>query len=182
MGWYDKEENSSGAIAGRLSTDTLSIRGAVGDQMGLIIQNLVTIIGAYVIAFSAGWKMTLVITATVPLLGISAWTNAKFLKGFSTEVERALSYPFMPPTPSCSLTHSLTRPLAHSPTRSLAHSLTRPIFHSPTRSFDHPPAHSPTHQLTHPPSPPPTIHLLFVSRRQAHMHVQGMTHTVTCLV
>jgi len=92
VGWYDKEENSSGAIAGRLSTDTLSIRGAVGDQLGLIIQNLVTIIGAYVIAFTAGWKMTLVITATVPLLVISAWTNAKFLKGFSTEVERALSY------------------------------------------------------------------------------------------
>ncbi len=92
VGWYDKEENSSGAIAGRLSTDTLSIRGAVGDQLGLIIQNLVTIIGAYVIAFSAGWKMTLVITATVPLLGISAWTNAKFLKGFSTEVAKAFPY------------------------------------------------------------------------------------------
>ncbi|KAL0036182.1 hypothetical protein WJX79_007336 [Trebouxia sp. C0005] len=88
VGWYDKEENSSGAIAGRLSTDTLSIRGAVGDQLGLIIQNLVTIIGAYVIAFTAGWKMTLVITATVPLLGLSAWTNVKFQKGFFTEASK----------------------------------------------------------------------------------------------
>lgn len=86
MGWFDKEENSSGAIAGRLSTDTLHIRGAVGDQLGMIVQNLVTIIGAYVIAFTAGWKMTLVITAVVPLLGVGAWINAKFMLGFSSKV------------------------------------------------------------------------------------------------
>ena len=86
VGWFDKEENSSGAIAGRLSTDTLHIRGAVGDQMGMVIQNLVTIIGAYVIAFTAGWKMTLVITAAVPLLGAGAWINAKFMLGFSSKV------------------------------------------------------------------------------------------------
>lgn len=86
MGWFDQEENSSGAIAGRLSTDTLYIRGAVGDQLGLLMQNLVTIIGAYVIAFTAGWKMTLVITAVVPLLGASAWVNVKFMQGFSSKV------------------------------------------------------------------------------------------------
>lgn len=86
VGWFDQEENSSGAIAGRLSTDTLYIRGAVGDQLGLLMQNLVTIIGAYVIAFTAGWKMTLVITAVVPLLGASAWVNVKFMQGFSSKV------------------------------------------------------------------------------------------------
>lgn len=86
MGWFDQEENSSGAIAARLSTDTLYIRGAVGDQLGLIIQTLVTIIAAYIIAFLASWKMTLVITATVPLLGAGAWINAKFMLGFSSKV------------------------------------------------------------------------------------------------
>lgn len=86
VGWFDQEENSSGAIAARLSTDTLYIRGAVGDQLGLIIQTLVTIIAAYVIAFTASWKMTLVITATVPLLGTGAWINAKFMLGFSSKV------------------------------------------------------------------------------------------------
>ena len=86
MGWYDQVENSSGAISARLSTDTLSIRGAVGDQLGLIMQNLVTIIAAYVIAFSAGWKMTLVITAVVPLVAASAFIGAKAMMGFSNEV------------------------------------------------------------------------------------------------
>lgn len=86
VGWFDRDENSSGAIAARLSTDTLYIRGAVGDQLGLVIQTLVTIIAAYVIAFTASWKMTLVITATVPLLGAGAWINAQFMLGLSKEV------------------------------------------------------------------------------------------------
>ncbi len=180
VGWYDKEENSSGAIAGRLSTDTLSIRGAVGDQLGLIIQNLVTIIGAYVIAFSAGWKMTLVVTATVPLLAISAWTNHKFLTGFSVEVARASLY-----AQQCSGVHSLvylmikqcsvihsarlltrspTHPFAHSPTHSpahlfahsLAHSLALSLTHPPTHRPTHPPTHSLTHSFTHPLAPSAT--------------------------
>lgn len=86
VGWFDRDENSSGAIAARLSTDTLYIRGAVGDQLGLVIQTLVTIIAAYVIAFTASWKMTLVITATVPLLGAGAWINAQFMLGLSKQV------------------------------------------------------------------------------------------------
>ena len=33
VGWYDREENASGALASRLSTDTAAIRGALGDQV-----------------------------------------------------------------------------------------------------------------------------------------------------
>lgn len=33
MRWYDREENASGALASRLSTDTAAIRGALGDQV-----------------------------------------------------------------------------------------------------------------------------------------------------
>ena len=87
MGWFDRAENSSGAIAGRLSTDTLYIRGAVGDQLGMIMQNLVTVVAAYVIAFSAGWKMTLVISATVPLIAAGAWIEASFMMGLTTKVQ-----------------------------------------------------------------------------------------------
>ena len=104
VGWFDKPENSSGAIAGRLSTDTLHIRGAVGDRLGLVIQNLVTIIAAYVIAFTAGWKITLVITATVPLLGIGAWIGAKFQMGFSSTVYQHMSFSSIS---NCIATHVL---------------------------------------------------------------------------
>eukprot|EP00891_Asterochloris_glomerata_P003655 jgi/Astpho2/3655/e_gw1.00059.3.1_t len=91
VSWFDREENSSGAVAGRLATDTVHIRGAVGDALGLIVQNLVTIIAAYVIAFISGWKMTLVVTAVVPLLGLAAYINTKFMGGFSSEADKLFS-------------------------------------------------------------------------------------------
>ena len=46
MGWFDREENASGALSSRLSADTAAIRGALGDQIGLMVQNLVTFAGA----------------------------------------------------------------------------------------------------------------------------------------
>ena len=39
-----------------------------------------------VIAFISGWKMTLVVSAVVPLLGLAAYINTKFMGGFSSEV------------------------------------------------------------------------------------------------
>ena len=83
VGWFDREENQSGALASRLAVDTSSIRGAVGDQLGLLFQNLVTLIAAYIIAFIASWKMTLVITATVPLIAVAGYFQAKFMLGSS---------------------------------------------------------------------------------------------------
>ncbi|KAK9810283.1 hypothetical protein WJX72_007941 [[Myrmecia] bisecta] len=85
LGWFDREENSSGAISGRLATDTVSIRGAVGDQVGISIQSIVTFVAAYVIAFTAGWKMTLVVTSTVPLLLLAAWIQGRFMMGFESK-------------------------------------------------------------------------------------------------
>jgi ABC-type multidrug transport system fused ATPase/permease subunit len=44
MGWFDKDENSSGSLTSRLSADAPSIRGATGDVLGVVTQNLVTLI------------------------------------------------------------------------------------------------------------------------------------------
>ena len=41
MAFFDKEENTSGALVARLGVDSTSIRGAVGDQVGILAQNLV---------------------------------------------------------------------------------------------------------------------------------------------
>ncbi len=86
IGWFDREENQSGALASRLAVDTSRIRGAVGDQLGLLAQNIVTLIAAYVIAFIASWKMTLVITATVPIIAVAGYFQAKFMLGSNTKV------------------------------------------------------------------------------------------------
>lgn len=38
IGWYDQDQNSSGVLAGQISSDTLAIKGQFGDAMGLLFQ------------------------------------------------------------------------------------------------------------------------------------------------
>ncbi len=87
ISFFDKSENSSGAIVGRLASDTVFVRGAVGDQVGLILQNIVTMVGALVIAFTASWSMCLVVLATLPILSIATIFQTKFITGFSSEAD-----------------------------------------------------------------------------------------------
>ena len=81
VGWFDQDANTSGALSSRLASDAPMVRGAVSDVMGITIQNMVTFISAYVIAFVNGWRMTLLITAVLPLLGFSSWMQIKFFTG-----------------------------------------------------------------------------------------------------
>lgn len=87
MAWFDQEGHSSGAVSARLATDASAVRGAVGDQLGLIFQNVVTIIAGFTIAFIYGWKMTLVTLAAVPLMGAAGYFQAVFMTGFSGEAD-----------------------------------------------------------------------------------------------
>lgn len=50
----------------------------------------VTFIAGYVIAFTAGWKMTLVITAVLPLLVFASAMETKFMRGFADQVHNFL--------------------------------------------------------------------------------------------
>ncbi|CAI7780581.1 unnamed protein product [Closterium sp. NIES-53] len=87
IGWFDMEENSSGAIGARLSTDAAQVRGMVGDQMALMVQNLATVILGLVLAFRANWQLSLVILAIVPLLAITGTAQMQSLKGFSEDAK-----------------------------------------------------------------------------------------------
>ncbi|XP_022639725.1 ABC transporter B family member 4 isoform X3 [Vigna radiata var. radiata] len=46
ISWFDKAENSSGALGARLSTDAASIRTLVGDALGLLVQDIATVVTA----------------------------------------------------------------------------------------------------------------------------------------
>jgi ATP-binding cassette subfamily B (MDR/TAP) protein 1 len=62
-------------------------------QVGLLVQNLVTFAVAYLIAFSAGWKMTLVVTASIPLMVIAGGIQASVMTGFSSKVRHSFHPP-----------------------------------------------------------------------------------------
>ncbi|KAF0917205.1 hypothetical protein E2562_017110 [Oryza meyeriana var. granulata] len=83
ISWFDKPENSSGSIGARLSTDALNVKRLVGDNLALNFQTLSTIISGFTIAMVANWKLALIITVVVPLVGFQAYAQIMFLKGFN---------------------------------------------------------------------------------------------------
>jgi ATP-binding cassette subfamily B (MDR/TAP) protein 1 len=83
VGWYDKQENSSGALTSQLGADALDVRGQLGDTAGLLTQNLVTFISGIVIALTANWKLALVVAACIPLILIAAVIQVRLFEEFT---------------------------------------------------------------------------------------------------
>ncbi|XP_016647152.1 PREDICTED: ABC transporter B family member 4-like [Prunus mume] len=88
VSWFDDPENSSGAIGARLSSDAASLRGLVGDALGLLVENSATAIAGLCIAFVACWQLALIILVLLPLLGLNGYVQVKFMKGFSADVKK----------------------------------------------------------------------------------------------
>ncbi|KAK2412276.1 ABC transporter B member 11, variant 2 [Trifolium repens] len=88
VGWFDKAENSSGALGARLSTDAASIRTLVGDTLGLLVQDISTVITALVISFEANWQLSLVIIVLLPLLFVNGHFQIKSMQGFNTDAKK----------------------------------------------------------------------------------------------
>uniref|UniRef100_A0A0E0N171 MDR-like ABC transporter n=1 Tax=Oryza rufipogon TaxID=4529 RepID=A0A0E0N171_ORYRU len=85
VAWFDKPSNSSGALGTRLSVDALNVRRLVGDNLALIVQAVATLTTGFAIAFAADWRLALIITCVIPLVGAQGYAQVKFLKGFSEE-------------------------------------------------------------------------------------------------
>lgn len=87
VSWFDEAEHSSGAIGARLSTDAASLRGLVGDSLGLVVENMATAIAGVIIAFVANWQLALVMLVLFPLLGVNGYLQVQFMKGFSEDAK-----------------------------------------------------------------------------------------------
>ena len=92
VGWFDKAQNSSGALGARLSTDAASIRTLVGDALGLLVQDIATIITALVIGFETSWQLSLIILVLLPLLLVNGHLQIKSMQGFSTDARVCALY------------------------------------------------------------------------------------------
>ena len=79
MAFFDDKANSIGALCARLASDTTQVKGAVGTQLGMTIQQVVNIGVSLSIAFYSGWELTLVILAYTPLLVLGGYLHTRFL-------------------------------------------------------------------------------------------------------
>ncbi|CAM6101080.1 unnamed protein product [Calypogeia fissa] len=91
MGWFDRDENTSGQILARLNSDATNVRAAIGDRVSVIVQNTTLLVVAFTISLAFQWKLALVMMSTLPLLVLSALSENMFLRGFSGDLNKAYS-------------------------------------------------------------------------------------------
>ncbi|XP_044044202.1 bile salt export pump-like [Siniperca chuatsi] len=77
IGWFDC--TSVGELNTRMSDDINKINDAIADQVAIFLQRLTTFVCGFCIGFVKGWKLTLVIVAASPLIGIGAGLMALFV-------------------------------------------------------------------------------------------------------
>ncbi|KAH7667278.1 Xenobiotic-transporting ATPase protein [Dioscorea alata] len=80
VGWFEEEENSTGALCSRLAKDATMVRSLVGDRMALIIQTFSSIIIAFVLALITSWRLAIVLISIQPLITLSFYARPVFLK------------------------------------------------------------------------------------------------------
>ncbi|CAM6101411.1 unnamed protein product [Calypogeia fissa] len=93
VGWFDETDNNSSQLTARLASDAATVRAALGDRTSVVVQNLVTVIVAFAIAFMLQWKLSLVLVGAFPLI-IAAnvfeqWILTGFAKDHAKAYERA---------------------------------------------------------------------------------------------
>ncbi|XP_040004037.1 bile salt export pump [Xiphias gladius] len=70
VGWFDC--NSVGELNTRISDDVNKINNAIADQVSIFIERISTFVFGFMVGFIGGWKLTLVVIAVSPLIGIAA--------------------------------------------------------------------------------------------------------------
>ncbi|GFP95243.1 ABC transporter b family member 14 [Phtheirospermum japonicum] len=109
IGWFDKDENSTGTLSAKLATDATLVRSAIADRISTLVQNIALAVTAFVIAFVLSWRIAVVVVATFPLLIGANIAEQLFLKGFggdyvtayhqATEIAREANLQYPPPSP-----------------------------------------------------------------------------------
>ncbi|KAF7596284.1 GTPase-activating protein [Aspergillus hancockii] len=66
--FFDREENSTGALTSFLSTETKHLSGVSGVTLGTILMTSTTLGAAIIISLAIGWKLALVCISVVPVL------------------------------------------------------------------------------------------------------------------
>ena len=94
--FFDREENSTGALTSFLSTETKHLSGISGVTLGTILMTSTTLGAAMIIALVIGWKLALVCISVVPVLLACGFYRfymlAKFQRRSKSAYEASASY------------------------------------------------------------------------------------------
>eukprot|EP01018_Ginkgo_biloba_P016166 Gb_10211 [translate_table: standard] len=79
VGWFDKDENSSGAVCSRLATDA----NMASDRVSLTVECLSTVIISFTLGLFIAWRLAIVMIAVQPIIISCYYTKRVLLKSMS---------------------------------------------------------------------------------------------------
>ncbi|KAI7874833.1 ABC transporter protein [Lichtheimia hyalospora FSU 10163] len=85
MGWFDKAEE--GSLTTRLAADTQLIQDGISEKFGIFLQSLGAFITGFIVAFVKGWRLAVVILATMPVLAAVGGAIGYFITKFTLRVQ-----------------------------------------------------------------------------------------------
>ncbi|KAG2714415.1 hypothetical protein I3760_03G025800 [Carya illinoinensis] len=89
VGWFDEDENSSGAICSRLAKDANVVRSLVGDRIALIVQTFSAVVVACTMGLVIAWRLAIVMIAVQPIIIVCYYTRRVLLKSMSSKAIKA---------------------------------------------------------------------------------------------
>jgi ATP-binding cassette subfamily B (MDR/TAP) protein 1 len=94
--YFDKEENTAGALTSFLSTETTHVAGLSGVTLGTLLHVTTTLVSCITLGIVIAWKLALVCVACIPvLLGCGFcrfWLLARFQSRAKKAYEKSASY------------------------------------------------------------------------------------------
>jgi len=90
VAFFDYDFNSQGVLAGRLASDAALVRATTGERIGLNMANASSLLAGLIIAFTASWRLSLVMIGIIPLLFLSGYIQMKTMTGFAQSSKQAL--------------------------------------------------------------------------------------------
>ncbi|XP_061365629.1 ABC transporter B family member 15-like [Gastrolobium bilobum] len=89
VGWFDQDQNSSGAVCSRLAKEANVVRSLVGDRMALVVQTISAVVIAFTMGLVIAWRLALVMIAVQPVIIACFYTRRVLLKSMSSKAMKA---------------------------------------------------------------------------------------------
>jgi ATP-binding cassette subfamily B (MDR/TAP) protein 1 len=90
--YFDKEENTSGALTSFLSTETTHVAGLSGVTLGTLLSVFTTLVAAIVLSTIIAWKLALVCISTIPVLLACGFFRFWLLAAFQRRAKKAYEH------------------------------------------------------------------------------------------
>ena len=91
MGYFDMEDNSVGALTGRLAADAGAVKGLTGDLLGVGINVVASLICGLSIAFARCWRVTLVVLTIIPGVALAGYFEMQSTAGIDSGARKGFA-------------------------------------------------------------------------------------------